>query len=441
MPTRDEAATMGTREWIGGGIVFTYLIVLTVWLICSLKCLWGPGPSPEALATPPLGSPVAAGEKDFTLSLSGFPAGVPRGRSYAAIAIESRQGYQGPVALEVETGKGGPVAEIVPSRVDLKAGESQRSILVLDTAPEVEHGCYAVALIGRGAAGTHTLAFSINVGDSISPGRERGERPVAGGSSGGPGLLSAVRARIDRACLGCHEDLSDETRLWLVVLLAGALGAALHALRSAYWYAGNRVLALSWLPMYVLLPWIGGILSIGFYFIVRGGFFAPTTPAAGASIYGFLALAFLIGMFSNQAVIKLQQVAETVFTRPAPGSDARPQQASAGVVPGFEIALERSEIGIAAGGSDTQNVTLRATGGFDSAVTLGAEVSGAAAGAAPSPTAAFASPTLVPAAEGSAAALTISAPAGTPPGSYRVTVNARGGALSRTATVEVTVRA
>jgi hypothetical protein len=38
-----------------------------------------------------------------------------------------------------------------------------------------------------------------------------------------------------------------EQRLFLIVILAGALGATVHALRSLAWYIGNRQLVYSWL--------------------------------------------------------------------------------------------------------------------------------------------------------------------------------------------------
>ena len=38
------------------------------------------------------------------------------------------------------------------------------------------------------------------------------------------------------------------------------------------------------------------------------------------------ALAALVGLFSEQAVLKLKKVAETVLEPPAPGEDAKPQE-------------------------------------------------------------------------------------------------------------------
>lgn len=120
--------------------------------------------------------------------------------------------------------------------------------------------------------------------------------------------------------------ISDEVRLLLIVALAGALGGLVHALRSLYWYVGHRELVLSWLLMFILLPFVGTTLALVFYFVVRGGFFSPQATIQQTSPFGFAALAGLVGLFSEQAVLKLKEVAEIVLAKPRPGSDAKPQE-------------------------------------------------------------------------------------------------------------------
>jgi hypothetical protein len=126
---------------------------------------------------------------------------------------------------------------------------------------------------------------------------------------------------------GVTWKMSDEERLLILVMTAGALGSLVHALRSAYWYVGNRNLVRSWVPKYLLLPFCGAILAILFYFVVRGGFFSPRANSIHTSQYGFCALACLVGLFSEQAVLKLKQIAETVFVTTEQGKDANPPAA------------------------------------------------------------------------------------------------------------------
>jgi hypothetical protein len=137
-----------------------------------------------------------------------------------------------------------------------------------------------------------------------------------------PGL-QATRAPI--TIFGRQLEIWDEVRLLLIVILAGALGSLVHTVRSVYWYIGNRTLKWSWLAKYVLQPFAGSALSVIFYVVVRGGFFSPQTTFANTSPFGFAALAALVGLFSEQAVLKLKKVAETVLERPAPGADATQQ--------------------------------------------------------------------------------------------------------------------
>ncbi len=115
--------------------------------------------------------------------------------------------------------------------------------------------------------------------------------------------------------------VSDEVRLIFIMAIAGALGSLVHALRSLYWYVGNRDLVRSWLAKYILLPFVGSTLAIVFYFVVRGGLFSPSATIQETSPFGFAALAGLVGMFSDQAAEKLKDVAATLLTPTPKGKD------------------------------------------------------------------------------------------------------------------------
>ena len=120
--------------------------------------------------------------------------------------------------------------------------------------------------------------------------------------------------------------LSGEMRLIFIVIISGALGGLVHALRSLYWYIGNREMKRSWLVKYILLPFVGSILALIFYFVIRSGFFSPGTTIEKTSIFGFAAMAALVGMFSEQAALKLKEVADTLLFKPKPGKDSVPQE-------------------------------------------------------------------------------------------------------------------
>jgi len=119
----------------------------------------------------------------------------------------------------------------------------------------------------------------------------------------------------------------DVIRLLLIAGLAGALGSLVHGIRSLYWYIGNRQLVRSWVAKYLMQPFAGTALAVVFYLVVRAGFFSPHAGFEETSPFGFAASAALVGMFSEQAVLKLKEVAETILAKPKPGADAKPQGA------------------------------------------------------------------------------------------------------------------
>ena len=139
--------------------------------------------------------------------------------------------------------------------------------------------------------------------------------------------LSAAPATGDIEIFGHRFQIADEIRLLLIVSFAGALGSLVHSLRSVFWYVGNRELVWSWVCRYILQPFSGTALSVVFYLVVRGGFFSPQAGFQQTSPFGFAALGAVVGMFSEQAVLKLKQVAETVLAKPEPGKDSKPQYA------------------------------------------------------------------------------------------------------------------
>jgi hypothetical protein len=127
---------------------------------------------------------------------------------------------------------------------------------------------------------------------------------------------------------GWRWDIADEVRLLMLVIVAGALGSLVHGLRSIYWYVGQRELVWSWVAKYLLLPFSGSVLAVVFYFVVRGGFFSPRAGFQQTSPFGFAALAAMVGMFSEQAVLKLKEISETLLSKPAQGKNADPQGTS-----------------------------------------------------------------------------------------------------------------
>lgn len=125
--------------------------------------------------------------------------------------------------------------------------------------------------------------------------------------------------------IAIRANLNLDTNLLLIVLLSGALGGLLHAIRSIAWYVGERQLRWSWVLFYVSLPFVGAILSLIVYLLIRGGLISTQGTTKDLSPYGIAAISSLVGLFSIQAVEMLKKVFSTIFASAPSGSDTAPQ--------------------------------------------------------------------------------------------------------------------
>ena len=122
----------------------------------------------------------------------------------------------------------------------------------------------------------------------------------------------------------------------------------------------------SWVAFYLLLPFTGAMLAVIFYLVVRGGFFSPQASTETTSPFGFAALSALVGLFSPQATLKLKEVAETIFTKPAAGADHKPQGSTdpQSASPALTISTVSPSSGKSSG---TEKITIVGTGFLDGA--------------------------------------------------------------------------
>lgn len=112
--------------------------------------------------------------------------------------------------------------------------------------------------------------------------------------------------------------------LFIMLILAGGLGGCIHALRSFYWYVGQGDLRWRWMPMYFSLPFVGAAMAMIFSLLIIAGFVDNTTGKSTALF--IIAAAGLVGMFSQQAALKLTDIANAFFTKPGEGKNSQPQE-------------------------------------------------------------------------------------------------------------------
>lgn len=106
--------------------------------------------------------------------------------------------------------------------------------------------------------------------------------------------------------------LTPDRGLVMLAAMAGILGSFLHASLSFAAYVGYRQLRQSWVWWYYLRPFIGAVLGVLFYFVIRAGLLGGN-EGASVSPYGVVALAGLAGWFSKNATDKLAEVFDTLF--------------------------------------------------------------------------------------------------------------------------------
>jgi hypothetical protein len=144
--------------------------------------------------------------------------------------------------------------------------------------------------------------------------------PAAGTAAGGE--AGELTPQKEVHYLGLWEfTLSTEVVFFLIVGCSGALGGLIHAVRSVSIYVGTRTLRWSWVAYYLLLPLVGVLGGTLFYVILRAGLFSPSTEVEQASPFGFAAVAGLVGLFSQQAMEKLRDLAGQIFTPTRPLED------------------------------------------------------------------------------------------------------------------------
>lgn len=121
---------------------------------------------------------------------------------------------------------------------------------------------------------------------------------------------------------GWQLSLTRDQQFFVIVALAGAVGALLHGLRSLSVYIGERYLYQSWIAYYALLPLVGAILATIVYLVLRAGLLPGAASSSQPDPYGITAIGALVGLFSAQAAEKLKAVFETLFTKVGPGSQS-----------------------------------------------------------------------------------------------------------------------
>lgn len=117
-------------------------------------------------------------------------------------------------------------------------------------------------------------------------------------------------------CIEYVGRTSADGYLFLTVLFAGLVGAATRLVFSFVRHQGIRDFSLSWAWFYLFTPFSGATISLFLYYVIRGGFYGSAVGKPLAlNIFAFFALGTLSGLFAENAMQKLREVAEVLLAK------------------------------------------------------------------------------------------------------------------------------
>jgi hypothetical protein len=348
----DEEVTSGLGPGSGyvtpHGIaaISAYLVVLALGLGWILMELW-----PSCEVAPAVETPSAAAPAALTVTAIAPPSGTTAGETSVVVSgtgflketkvlfgdTVARVTEVTPTALKVVTPKHAAGAvDLVAENPDKKRHTLTGGFFYVDSTPTPGpgptvtsispatgplNGGQSVTITGSRLSGVATVTFggtpaaSVRILNdamltAVTAPHAEGKVDVAV-SDGRNVTVSA--AEYDFTC-----GVGSPYRVFVMVVLAGALGGTVHAIRSLFWYVGNRDLRWSWALMYVLLPLSGAAIAVVFFLIASVGLY-NTTQGTGSLV--LVGLAALVGMFSVQAAEKLKNIAEGLLAAAPKGSN------------------------------------------------------------------------------------------------------------------------
>jgi hypothetical protein len=173
----------------------------------------------------------------------------------------------------------------------------------------------SVPMLASDFAGTSTIGVTVEADVAPEDAKEGGQGAVLRSSS--PRTLRIIapgEVKVSWHAFGETRHIDVELRLILLILMAGCFAACVFGLNSFVNYAGEEKLSANWFWLYFARPAIGGGVALVFYLIIRGGLLAGTNADMTAvNPFGFVAVAALVGMFSDAALMKLNNVFDTLF--------------------------------------------------------------------------------------------------------------------------------
>lgn len=109
-----------------------------------------------------------------------------------------------------------------------------------------------------------------------------------------------------------------------LVFFTGLIGGTIfdvkwwyHSIAKGLWHVDRR-------PWRIAVPWIAAVVAVFVHVLFKSDLLGILNPAALDKIHNVLAFGFLVGYFSDSAIAKLAEIAESLFgaTRTGRGKGA-----------------------------------------------------------------------------------------------------------------------
>lgn len=102
------------------------------------------------------------------------------------------------------------------------------------------------------------------------------------------------------------------TIMFILVALAGFMGNMIHIATSFTNYVGSKKFERSWILWYFVKPVSAAALAVIFYILLKAGLL-NADGGSGANPFGIVILSALAGLFTDKAMLKLEEIFITLF--------------------------------------------------------------------------------------------------------------------------------
>jgi hypothetical protein len=109
--------------------------------------------------------------------------------------------------------------------------------------------------------------------------------------------------------------VGPETLLVIIMMVSGAIGACLFSIWAISHHLGkeNDFDYIQYRAWYFTRPFLGAGIAFIFYLLIRGGLLTIGAAVLALNVVVIAGLSGLVGMFSEQALLKLLEVADALF--------------------------------------------------------------------------------------------------------------------------------